>query len=44
MKLNVALKNPILKLIKSHKWESKAIFNLGVYLEGKIHLIIDAEC
>jgi predicted GH43/DUF377 family glycosyl hydrolase len=43
MQLQPYSKNPILKPIKSHEWESKAVFNPGViYLGGKIHLIYRA--
>ena len=37
-------KNPILKPVKGHPWESKRVFNCAaVYEEGKVHLIYRAQ-
>ena len=43
MKLERCAKNPILKPISEHYWESAWVFNpAAIYLEGKIHIIYRA--
>ena len=43
MKLKRHKQNPILKPIKSNKWESEAVFNCGaVYETGQVHLLYRA--
>jgi predicted GH43/DUF377 family glycosyl hydrolase len=37
------LKNPILKPIEAHAWESREVFNpAAIYLQGKVHLLYRA--
>jgi len=43
MKLARHKKNPILKAVKEHHWEQKAVFNpAAIYLNGKVHLVYRA--
>lgn len=43
MKLQRYKKNPILEPIKSHRWESKAVFNCGVVCDkDKVHMLYRA--
>jgi len=43
MKLERYKRNPILKPVKTHHWEGKAVFNTAaIYLNKKIHLIYRA--
>lgn len=36
--------NPIIKPIKDHAWENRAVFNPGaIYLDGKVHILYRAQ-
>lgn len=43
MKLTRYKGNPILKAVKEHSWERKAVFNpAAIFLDGKVHLVYRA--